>query len=476
MKLTKFLLAISVVMACSCSNNKGLDYPQFSSFTVCFDAAGGSPQPEPQTVKRGHFAALPQMEPVKEPADFVGWFTTGGTLFKFDKYPITDNITLHARYSTGPAQFIFINDYDYKYLQQRINTYFGPAEGRDIAVGQSILFYIFERDMNTFVERVRQHMAYAEQYNVPLLFELDPITFWNNVPELWNWFDPEIAGYDDKNRENVEWYGWSSEYAVKIGWLNWGSQTRLKPMANLFSPAYQDAVKDRMSTFMELISDWYFSLPKDKRWLLAGIKITGELGLGVNNWYYPNGNDYYDQPASNDPKGGISTWMKPSRGVQTIGYAAAKYSGIKTSGELTGDDIAEIERRFTVFISEIATKYNLPRKLLFAHAGGTGNDLDACMNQMVCPSWSFYGQHAIDGRNATYMMDLVQKSDAPYWGAAEWSISSSNADTWKSSLNNMLTIDKCRFVSIFTNVIANNNGVAVNQPAVDGILKVINHE
>ena len=119
-----------------------------------------------------------------------------------------------------------------------------------------------------------------------MLIQLDPITFWDNVPELWNWFDPGIPGYNEDNKANVEWTSWSMDDAVKIGWLNWGTQIRLRPMANLFSKAYQAAVKARMDAFLSILSEWYTELPEAKKYLLIGVKITGELAVGVNNWYY----------------------------------------------------------------------------------------------------------------------------------------------------------------------------------------------
>ncbi len=62
------------------------------------------------------------------------------------------------------------------------------------------MFYVFERDMNTFVNSLQTWLSECEKYGVPLLIELDPITFWDNVPELWNWFDPNLPGYSDANR------------------------------------------------------------------------------------------------------------------------------------------------------------------------------------------------------------------------------------------------------------------------------------
>lgn len=135
-----------------------------------------------------------------------------------------------------------------------------------------------------------------------------------------------------------------NEYAVKIGWLNWGAQCRLAPMANLFSPKYRAEVEKRLRRYYAMIKEWYEALPANKKHLLVGVKCVGELALGVNNWYYPNGNSYYDRnPTANDaerlkidPQTGINMYDKPSRGVQTIGYAAATFAGIKSALDIEG--------------------------------------------------------------------------------------------------------------------------------------------
>ena len=464
--LSALLLPASLV---SCMDNGDTD----KYYTVTFDTEGGSPVPEPQTILHGGYAVEPQEEITRGSESFLGWYSaTTGLKFNFVSNPITKNMTLKAKYWAGPKKYIVINDYDWAYDEKTIYQTFGDAKGKDVAVGEGVLMYIFQRDNDVNLNTIKRHCEEAEKYNVPVLFQFDPITFWDGVPELWNWFDPSLPGYDESNRENVEWYGWSSEQAVKIGWLNWGRQIRLKPMANLFSDKYQAAVKERMGQYIGTVKKWYDSLPDEKKYLLIGIKITGELGVGVNNWYYAGGNDLYDKPESEDPQSGINMYNKPSRSnghVATIGYAGVSSAGIKTSGEITGADIAELEKRYTLWLSKYVMTLGFPREMIFAHAGGVDNDLEACINDLVCPSWSFYGSDATDPRNATYCMDLLEHSDTPYWGIAEWAISSNDPNSWEAAVNSAFSLDRCRFLSMYCNVIGNNNGTTMNSAAIQGI-------
>lgn len=376
----------------------------------------------------------------------------------------------------APDHYFFLNDECDKFDYPQISTAFGPQSGKKVAVGNAILIYMFSRPMEQFKELLDRHFSMAEEYDIPILVELDPITFWQDVPELWNWWDPTKPGYDPKNKENVEWTSWSSEDAVKVGWLNWGRQIRLLPMPNLFSPAYQAAVKDRMDQFMTWTADWYKSLPKSKKYLLGGVKITGELGFGVNNWYYPGGNSYYDKPEEEDPKGGIRVDEMPSRGVGQIGYAALKYSGIRSEGEITPADIYSLEKEYARFVADIAQGYGFPRGMLFSHSGGAGGDLAAAVQPNSCPTWSFYWAEAADPSLTPQVSKYLKMSDAPYWGCSEWNIGDKPKEDWTEALRNCYSIPGCRFISLFnygTIFSKDQDGnLVVNDAAVEALKEI----
>ena len=365
-----------------------------------------------------------------------------------------------------PDNYFFFNDYCRNYDYSTLNEYFGPQKGNRLAVGNAILMYIFDRPVEEYEVILKRHFEESEKYDIPVLVELDPVTFWDGAPELWNWWDPTVPGYDPANRENVEWSSWSSSDAVKIGWLNWGSQIRLKPMANLFSPKYREAVRRRMDKFMTWTAEWYKSLPRDKKYLLGGVKITGELGFGVNNWYYPEGNSLYDRPAAEDPQTGIDMDIMPSRGVGQIGYASLAYSGIKTSGEITPEDIYAIEKKYAGFIADIVQGYGIPRGKLFSHSGGAGDDLAAAVQKNTCPTWSFYWDAAADPAKCIPVIRYLPMSDAPWWGCSEWNIGEGKSrGEWAAALENCYSIPGCRFISLF------NYGTVFKTDA-DGSLRV----
>ena len=369
------------------------------------------------------------------------------------------------------VQYFFLNDYHNIDNYQLISDIFGRQSGKGVMVGRAVLFYLLERPVDELAVSLNHHFRQAEEYDIPLLIEIDPITFWKDVPWLWNWWEESFPGYNPDNRDNVEWYGWGRENAVKIGWINWGTQVRMLPMANLLSPAYQNEVRRRMAILLSETRKWYDSLPRDKKYLLGGIKLTGEMGLGFNNWYYPDGNSYLDRPESEDPTTGVSVYDVPARGVAQIGYAALTTAGIKTEGEITPEDIYDIETRFCKFMADIATGFKFPRELLFLHSCGTLGDKMACVQDGACPSWTFYFDMGLHPEE-TDAMESLAASDAPYWAMAEWNIGDQNEDVWYKTLKRCYSLPRLKFVTLFNAASVFLSDGTLNDAAVEAIKRL----
>ena len=68
-----------------------------------------------------------------------------------------------------------------------------------------------------------------------------------------------------------------------------------------------------------------------------------------------------------------------------MGYASLSYSGIRTEGEITAEDIYRLEKEYAAWVADICKGHGLSRKLLFSHSGGWRGDLDAAVQQATCP-------------------------------------------------------------------------------------------
>ncbi len=446
------MFSLLSLMSCKDGANQSI-----KEFTIIFDAKGGTPTPSPQKIIAKGLVVQPTVDPTKGDSVFVGWFTASKMKFNFISNPVTEDLTLYAKWWAGPEKYVFVVAADWEYSETKVKANFGSSKGKSVAVGVCPIFYIFERPASQVQSELKEHLRLSEELEVPVLLQFDAITFMNARPDLWNWWDNSKSGYNPDNKNNVEWTSWSADDAVKIGWLNWGRQIRLNPMPNLMSPVYRQAVTNDMTNLINIVAQWYRNLTSDKKYLFGGIKVTGEMYYGVNNWYYPNGNSYLNKDPNLDPKTGINVNDLPSRGVQTIGYAALKTAGIKTFGNITGNDIAELARRHSEIMSKQCVDLGIPRDHVFAHAAGPGKDSEACINQYACPAWSFYNQDATNPAGFTLALNILKASDAPYFGIAEWSIGDSqDPNKWSTAIYNGLSIPRCRFLSIYGNVVGSD--------------------
>jgi hypothetical protein len=334
-----------------------------------------------------------------------------------------------------------------------------------VKLGVSFIFSPFRTDPEKTILALDNFLRTAEEASVPVMIHFDFEHWWGARPDLWNWWDPSRPGYSSANRENVEWTHWSSDYAIKIAWRNWGRQIRVLPPPNLASPRYLEACKEQLHLLVPMIVEWHNKLPSAKRDLLVAVKIGHESSLGVNAYYYPNGNGLADKPESEDPRTGLVGQDVLSRGVQQIGYATLKTAGIRTHGDITEDDLYEATRRYLEFLSREVARCGIPRNRLFTHGAGWSDGerlYDAAVNEYACPGWSFYA-HAGDPLKEPAVKRNLAQADAPYWGAVEWTLMdgmdsgsqtqygmvSEKKEIWKSALRNTLADKRARLMCIF---------------------------
>lgn len=343
----------------------------------------------------------------------------------------------------------------------------GPKSSAPVRLGIGAIFSYLNESREQCTSSLLNFLSLAERYDIPVVVQLDGEQWWEARPDLWNWWDPKRPGYDPRNRSNVEWSGWGAEHAIKIAWRNWGEQIRVLPPPNFMSPPYRKACHDEMRILVPLILEWWKNLPEGKKSLLIGVKLGWETAIGVNSFYYPNGNALLDRPIREDPRKGLEAEQVPDRGVMPIGYAAVTTTGWATGGELQEKYLAEIVRRHLEDICALASELGVPREKLFTHVGGWKEEellYDTALNKYSCPGWSFY-RHAIDPSKDLGVRRVLQRSDAPFWAAAEWMLmGKDDAGTWKEAINRTLSIPKCRYMCIY-----NWSGIRENRGAVEAI-------
>jgi hypothetical protein len=305
------------------------------------------------------------------------------------------------------------------------------------------------------LNKLNAYLDAAEARNVPVMVQLDVENWLADVPQLWNWWDPSGPGYDPANKENVEWTSWESSDAVKVCWRNWGRQLRVLPMPNYMSPEYRQICHQAYDVYIPVILSWWENLPESRKDIFVGVKIGWESSIGLNSFHYPNGNYYIEtwpDDESHDPTYGVNGSNPPAYGVQQIGYAALKTSGLKTSGSITESDLAAVTGMHLEDLAQKANSLGVPREKLFTHswpfdAGGTNM---AAVNQYSCPGWSRYTSSNSSMRSFEPDIDAaINASDAPYWGFSEtWYQGYNSAANWELFFRNNLD-QRCRFICLY---------------------------
>jgi hypothetical protein len=202
-----------------------------------------------------------------------------------------------------PSQFILFNlaqDTSSPKLIAEVHRRFASPPDAQVRVGVSRIFSYLRQPREEVVKDLKSFLSAAQATDTPVVVQLDGENWWQGRPDLWNWWEPNEWGYSPANRSNVEWAGWSSEEAIKIAWRNWGNQLRVTPPPNLMSPAYRAACHEEMRVLVPIVIQWWKALPANQRYLFVGLKLGHESSIGVNAWYYPNGNLLLDKPAISD--------------------------------------------------------------------------------------------------------------------------------------------------------------------------------
>lgn len=337
---------------------------------------------------------------------------------------------------------------------QELRDKFGTTGNSRIRLGLAFSFSVLESDPKDLAKSLETLLTTAQQADVPVFICLDGQNWWTRRPDLWNWWDKTLPGYNPANRMNVEWTDWGPEHAIKISWRNWGRQIRIPPAQNIFAPRVIREVEKGMNATLPILVRWHKALPPDRKYLFAGLKIGWETSINTNAYYHKNGNRIFDAnptDASKDP-----TELDPAKGfafgAAILGYAAATSAGLKKSGELTIGDHETLVHKYLAHFTAIARNRGIPAHLIFTHQGGTYAPWDkhlsfkpAIIDDSV-PGWSFYSHDPQDSGSLAKDMESAGRRQ---WGAVEWWRGAADEAGWKQRFERTLGFKQCRLISVY---------------------------
>jgi hypothetical protein len=336
-------------------------------------------------------------------------------------------------------------------ITKKINA----PENSKLRVGISCIFDYLSTDIDSVEKSLTKFLALSKETKVPVFLHLDGVNWINGRADLYNWWDSTKAGYNPANRKNVEWTGWDESQAIKISWRNWGSQFRVLPAPNLSSPVFIAAQVAALKRLVPIITKWYNGLPLDQKYLLGGVKLGHETSIGVNAYYYKNGNRYIEQMPNNtslDPQDSYNAEAGFTGGLTPIGYAAVKTAGIKDKGRITAADMEQVVHKYLDTLSFVVHSLGLPQNIIFTHQGDTYAPWDKHLsfqpasNNYSLPGYSFY---STDPSAAGNLTDVLDRRRVPGWAAAEWWWPGSNKLEWMYNIQQTLSFKDCRLLAIF---------------------------
>ena len=339
-------------------------------------------------------------------------------------------------------------------FQEIIDT-IGAPDNPQLRIGVTFTFWTLQTPTDVLSQSLRNLLKASEETGIPVMVGFDGQVWWRARPDLWNWWDPDVPGYDPDNVHNVEWTDWDPGSAVKVGWRNWGRQIRVCPQPNLASPKVVEAHLEPLRVLVPIVAAWYRGLPEEKKYLLGGVKVGHEAGVGYNAFYYPEGNsclERWPDDASHDPQTGTHLAAGLSAGVAQLGYAAVKTAGIKRSGTITRDDLAQVTHQYLARLARTVHDLGLPAKLIYTHQGGTYPPWGVhypfwpAINDWSTPGWSFYG---LDPNACQGLVGDLDKAGQGRWAAVEWWWGAPGPKPWREHFERTLRFRDCRFIAIF---------------------------
>lgn len=302
---------------------------------------------------------------------------------------------------------------------------------------------------------VKSFLDAAVEEKIPVEITLDPIQFYF-ASNLWNWFDPDLPGYNKDNIRNVEWTNFSNSSATQIAWRNWGAQFRMPtPQPNLASPKLLNVTCEALAIAIQSIREWWEKSTEDGRSLLVGLKLCEEADVGANYYYYKNGNTLRNGTSRSDPTHGPDWSLGLFGGLPALGYNMLQTLGIRSSGgpptrkEIT----AGVRHYFKSIIDACVQAWPALQTngLLVAHAGHVSDPLliewSAPMVQPAIPGYSFYfgpkdfpkvgmrspvGQQGLKDALATYYNASEDWGKREYVAAECACFGCSSINEWKS--------------------------------------------
>jgi len=309
-------------------------------------------------------------------------------------------------------------------------------------------------EQSVYAIKLTRILDLAEELNVPVYVPFNTFQWWDELPELYNWWDPDgthtsdvffkrqtspdfkkrfIAGYNPENKWNVDWQDYQTP--MQLNWRNWGGGGfRLAPPPNISrhsrtGKTYRSVLDGRIGILYEILARRIAKWQVEGKRLFAGMTIGTELSMNASV-----------TPADEFMPYGY-------RGVQD--FLCPKDS--PTCGTTKSLSKKELESARNSVLNEFLTDYaykavqaGIPKDRIYTHVWGDTTPEEkkyapyalSSFNYYSNPGMSFYGS-AQKPLDLAIFQSFLTKYRYPSWGAVEYSLPP-EYNTWIEGLTNTL--------------------------------------
>ncbi len=354
-------------------------------------------------------------------------------------------------------------------------------------------------DSSPYVVRMRRILELAGEEDFPVFTPLNGVQWWDELPELWNWWDqdgnqtlgctnndykncgfkklqdPEyrkrfIAGYNPDNKWNVDWQNWTSPQKFAI--RNWGGGDILvAPSPNLaihrnakltFRTVQQERYELLLKTIKAHVEKWK---QKKKDYLFAGLSIGTEITL--NGALIPGDENFkpfgyraiQDMfcPITDNECGSTRNWTyeeTTSKRESVIHAYVRDFS-------------------YTAFIQ------GFPKQRVYSHVWSEAepgelrymNAIGAATNYFSQPGMSIYGK-ALNPLSLSILSSALAENGYSAWAAPEFAPLNRDEDSWRSALQTTLsnTIAPAKLIDIY------NETDIIGTPAISEVRNILSED
>jgi hypothetical protein len=336
--------------------------------------------------------------------------------------------------------------------------------------------------------KVRRILDVAEEENLPVFLPLNGFQWWDQLPELYNWWDADgthtpdvffkrlsaktpdfkerfIKGYDPQNIWNVEWQDFSTP--MNLNWRNWGGGGfRLAPPPNIDKNhqsklSYREVQAARLQVILheiaQRINRWQQT---GKEHLFAGITIGTEVSLSASVTPKDEFTPYGYRAAQDEICGGSCSAEVKISGAR---LEAARQTAIAS---------------YLNDLTRMAVNAGIPKQKIYTHVWSEAQPGEPRYSPYAPAAFTLYSRAGLSLYGySDKPFDLHDWKNAVFangkqaWGAVEYSAPSGTA-AWVRALHSVLDspIVPAKIVTIY------NWSENKNTPAIPGIAQVLETE